>query len=145
MRAVIQRALRGSVVVEGEKVADAGPGLVILLGVGPNDTRQTAEAMAKKIAMMRIFGDDQGKMNLSVLDVGGAAVVVSQFTLYADTRKGHRPSFIEAAPHEQASALCDTFVEQLKGLGVPTQTGVFGAHMLVELINDGPVTIWLEM
>lgn len=145
MRAVIQRALRGSVVVEGEKVADAGPGLVILLGVGPNDTRQTAEAMAKKIAMMRIFGDDQGKMNLSVLDVGGAAVVVSQFTLYADTRKGHRPSFIEAAPPEQASALCDTFVEQLKGLGVPTQTGVFGAHMLVELINDGPVTIWLEM
>ena len=145
MRAVIQRALRGSVVVEGEKVADAGPGLVILLGVGPNDTRQTAEAMAKKIAMMRIFGDEQGKMNLSVLDVGGAAVVVSQFTLYADTRKGHRPSFIEAAPPEQASALCDTFVEQLKGLGIPTQTGVFGAHMLVELVNDGPVTIWLEM
>ena len=145
MRAVIQRALRGSVVVEGEKVADAGPGLVILLGVGPNDSRQTAEAMAKKIAMLRIFGDDQGKMNLSVLDVGGAAVVVSQFTLYADTRKGHRPSFIEAAPPDQASALCDTFVDQLKGLGVPTQTGVFGAHMLVELVNDGPVTIWLEM
>ena len=119
MRAVIQRALRGSVVVEGEKVADAGPGLVILLGVGPNDTRQTAEAMAKKIAMMRIFGDDQGKMNLSVLDVGGAAVVVSQFTLYADTRKGHRPSFIEAAPPEQASALCDTFVEQLKHRPAP--------------------------
>ena len=145
MRAVIQRVLRGSVIVEGEKVADAGPGLVILLGVGPNDSRQTAEAMAKKIAMLRIFGDDQGKMNLSVLDVGGAAVVVSQFTLYADTRKGHRPSFIEAAPPDQASALCDTFVDQLKGLGVPTQTGVFGAHMLVELVNDGPVTIWLEM
>lgn len=145
MRAVIQRALRGSVVVDGEKVADCGAGLVILLGVGPADTRQTAQALAKKIAMMRIFSDDQGKMNLSVLDTGGSAIVVSQFTLYADTRKGHRPSFIEAAPPDQASALCDAFVEHLRALGVPTQTGIFGAHMLVELVNDGPVTIWVEM
>ncbi len=129
----------------GQRVtADIQSGLVILLGVGPGDDETKSAALAKKIANLRILEDEQGKMNLSVLDTGGAAIVVSQFTLFADTRKGNRPSFIDAAPPEIASPLVDHFVEQLRTLGVPTQTGEFGAHMLVELENDGPVTIWLE-
>ena len=145
MRGLLQRVRGARVEVAGEVVGAIDQGLLVLVAVEPEDSREHADKLLHKLLNYRVFSDEQGKMNLSVLDVGGAAVVVSQFTLYADTRKGHRPSFIEAAPPEQASALCDTFVEQLKGLGVPTQTGVFGAHMLLELINDGPVTIWLEM
>jgi D-tyrosyl-tRNA(Tyr) deacylase len=145
MRAVLQRVNYGKVVVEGKTIADICKGLVILLGIGPGDNAEKCAQMAKKIGQMRIFEDDQEKMNLSVLDVGGSAIVVSQFTLYADTRKGNRPSFIEAAKPELASPLVDKFVEELITLGVPTQTGIFGAHMLVSLENDGPVTICLEM
>ena len=145
MRAVIQRVRRGSVTVEGKELARIGQGLVVLLGIGPKDTEETAQAMTYKISRMRIFEDDQGKMNLSVLDVGGEVIVVSQFTLYANTKKGHRPSFILSAPPEMASPLVDRFVELMREQGVPTQTGEFGAHMLVDIENDGPVTIWLEM
>ena len=144
MRALLQRVCKGSVTIADRRVAEIGGGLVILLGVGPQDDEQKAAALARKIALLRIFEDAQGKMNLSVLDVKGAAIVVSQFTLYADTRKGNRPSFTEAALPAQASPLVDRFVEYLKEQGVPTQTGEFGAHMLVEIENDGPVTIWLE-
>ena len=144
MRALIQRVLKGSVTIADRRVAEIDRGLVILLGVGPQDNEQKAALLARKIALMRIFEDEQGKMNLSVLDVKGSAIVVSQFTLYADTRKGNRPSFTDAALPAQASPLVDRFVEYLKEQGVPTQTGEFGAHMRVGIENDGPVTIWLE-
>lgn len=144
MRAVVQRVNLGRVTIDGRVTAEIGKGLVILLGVGPGDDEEKSAAMAKKIAQLRILEDDQGKMNLSLLDTGGSAVVVSQFTLFADTRKGNRPSFVNAAPPEIASPLVDHFVVQLRGYGIPTQTGEFGAHMLVALENDGPVTIWLE-
>jgi len=145
MKAVIQRVAKGSVTVAGQRVAEIGRGLVILLGIGPNDGEENARALARKIALLRIFEDDQGKMNLSVLDVHGAAVVVSQFTLYADTRKGNRPAFTDAAPPDLARPLCNRFVQLLREQGVPVQEGEFGAHMMVEIINDGPVTIQLEM
>lgn len=145
MRAVLQRVRRGKVSVEGRTVAEIGPGLVILLGVGHNDTEEVARALAEKTANLRIFEDDQGKMNLSVRDKGGAAIVVSQFTLYADARRGRRPSFTDAALPDTARPLVDRFAEFLAEQGVPTQTGEFGAHMLVEIENDGPVTILLEM
>lgn len=145
MRAVIQRARRGQVSVDGQVVGKIAQGLVILLGIGPGDTEANAQALAKKIANLRIFEDDQEKMNLSVLDVKGEALVVSQFTLFADTRRGNRPSYTDAAPPEIASPLVDRFADLLRAHGVPCQTGVFGAHMLVELENDGPVTIWLEL
>lgn len=145
MRAVLQRVRRGKVSVEGRVVAEIGPGLVILLGVGHADTQQNAAALAEKTANLRIFEDDQGKMNLSVRDVAGQAIVVSQFTLYADTRKGRRPSFIDAALPDAARPLVDFFTTALIELGVPSQTGEFGAHMLVEIENDGPVTILLEL
>ncbi len=144
MRAVIQRVNQGSVTINGCVNAKIGKGLVILLGVGPNDDESKSTALAKKIAQLRIMEDAQGKMNLSLLDTGGEAIVVSQFTLFADTRKGNRPSFVSAAPPDIASPLVDHFVEQLRALGIPTQTGEFGAHMLVALENDGPVTIWIE-
>ena len=144
MRAVLQRVQYGSVSVEGQKIAEISSGLVILLGIGPHDTREKAAALARKIAMMRIFSDGDGKINLSVRDTAGACIVVSQFTLYADTRKGNRPSFTDAAPPEMASSLVDFFIICMKNEGVPTQSGQFGAHMLVEIKNDGPVTIWLE-
>lgn len=144
MRAVIQRVTSGSVTVAGSVIAEIGHGLVILLGIGPDDSEEKAAALARKIALLRIFEDDQGKINRSVLDVGGAAIVVSQFTLYADTRKGNRPSFIDAALPEVARPLVDRFAELLREQGVPTQTGEFGAHMLVKIDNNGPVTIWLE-
>ncbi|MCJ7700687.1 MAG: D-aminoacyl-tRNA deacylase [Anaerolineales bacterium] len=144
MRVVLQRVKRGSVKVEGETVAAIGPGLVILLGVGPEDGDEEVEALVNKIATLRIFEDDAGKINLSVLEVGGEAIVVSQFTLYADTRKGRRPSFTGAAASNIASPLVDRFAERLSQAGVPTQKGVFGAHMQVEIHNDGPVTIWME-
>jgi D-aminoacyl-tRNA deacylase len=145
MRAVVQRVSRGRVTVGGQVKAQIGLGLVILLGIGPGDRESQAQALADKIATLRIFEDQQGKMNLSVLDVGGQALVVSQFTLYADTRKGRRPSFTGAALPDQARPLVDRFTELLADKGVPSQTGEFGAHMLVEIDNDGPVTIWFEL
>ena len=144
MRVVVQRVNRGRVSVAGEQVAEIGHGLVILLGIGPEDGQEQAAYLAKKIAEMRIFEDLEGKLNRSVLDVNGEAIVVSQFTLYADTRKGRRPSFTKAARPETANPLVDHFAGSLRAWGVPTQTGVFGAHMLVEIDNDGPVTIWME-
>jgi D-tyrosyl-tRNA(Tyr) deacylase len=125
-------------------VAKIGLGMVILVGVGSGDGEQQARYLAEKIANLRIFEDAAGKINRSLLDVGGEAIVVSQFTLYADTRKGRRPSFTDAAPPEVASPLIARFAALLEEQGVPTQTGEFGAHMLVEIANDGPVTIWME-
>lgn len=144
MRAIIQRVKSGRVSVEGRVIAEIGRGLVILLGVGHADGEEQARFLAEKVATLRIFEDAQGKTNLSILDVGGSAIVVSQFTLYADTRKGRRPSFTDAALPEVAAPLVTRFAELLAAQGVPTQTGEFGAHMLVEIDNDGPVTIWLE-
>jgi D-tyrosyl-tRNA(Tyr) deacylase len=144
MRAVLQRVSEGSVVVAGETVAEIGRGLVILLGVGPGDGEQQARYLVEKTANLRIFANEQGKTNLSVLDVGGEAIVVSQFTLYADTRKGRRPSFVQAAAPELAEPLVARFTELLREQGVPTQSGRFGAEMLVSIANDGPVTILME-
>jgi len=144
MRALIQRVTSGRVTVEGKIVAEIGHGLVILLGIGQGDTDEQARFLAEKIGTLRIFEDSASKFNLSLLDVSGAAIVVSQFTLYGDTRKGRRPSFSEAARPEVAEPLVGKFVEFLHAQGVPSQTGIFGAHMLVEIENDGPVTIWLE-
>jgi D-aminoacyl-tRNA deacylase len=144
MRVVLQRVRRGRVSVDGDTVAAIGPGLVILLGVGPGDGEQQARYLVEKIANLRIFEDEQGKINRSLLETSGEAIVVSQFTLYADTRKGRRPSFTGAAPPEVASPLVERFAALLTEQGVPTQTGQFGAHMLVEIDNDGPLTIWLE-
>lgn len=144
MRALVQRVLKGSVSIDGRSVAQIGPGLVIFLGVGQRDTEAEARFLAEKIAQLRIFEDRESKFNLSLLDVGGEALVVSQFTLYGDARKGRRPSFSEAACPEIAKPLVDKFIEFLRAHGIPTQTGVFAAHMLVEILNDGPVTIWLE-
>jgi len=144
MRALLQRVSSGKVTVNDQIIAQIGGGLVILLGIGHEDGEEQAAYLAEKIANLRIFEDQDGKTNLSVLDVGGEAIVVSQFTLYADTRKGRRPSFIYAADPDVAEPLVERFAELLRGHGVPTQTGQFGAHMLVEINNNGPVTIWLE-
>ena len=144
MRAVIQRVRNGRVSIDGKEIAAIGRGLVVLVGVGPGDTQEEARWLAEKCALLRIFEDQAGKTNLSVLDVEGEAIVVSQFTLYADTRKGRRPSFVKAAPPEMAEPLVLHFAELLRTQGISTQTGRFGAHMLVEIDNDGPVTILLE-
>ncbi len=144
MRAVLQRVTHGRVRVDGRTVAEIDLGMVILLGIGPQDDEEKARQLTRKIALLRIFEDEQGKINRSLLDVGGAAIVVSQFTLYADTRKGNRPSFTDAAPPDLARPLVDRFAALLAEQGVPTQTGEFGAHMQVSIENDGPVTIWLE-
>lgn len=144
MRLVLQRVRSGKVLVAGSVIAEIGRGLVILLGIGPGDGEVQAHSLAEKITNLRIFEDEQGKMNLSVLDVGGQAIVVSQFTLYADTRKGRRPSFTDAASPDLARPMVERFAQMLRRQGIPTQTGEFGAHMLVEIINDGPVTILLE-
>ncbi len=144
MKVVLQRVRRGRVSIDGDTIAAIERGLVILIGVRKADTTREAEWLAEKCAVLRVFEDEQGKTNLSVQDVGGEVLVVSQFTLYADTRKGRRPSFINAAPPEIAQPLVDHFVDHLGGLGVSVQKGVFGAHMLVEIENDGPVTIILE-
>jgi D-tyrosyl-tRNA(Tyr) deacylase len=144
MRVIVQRVRRGRVTIEGRVTAEIGAGVVILLGIGMNDGEEQARFLAEKIANLRIFDDEAGKMNRSLLDVDGQAIVVSQFTLYADTRKGRRPSFTDAAPPLIASPLVERFADLLREQGVPTQTGEFGAHMLVDIANDGPVTIWME-
>lgn len=144
MRTVIQRVSKGSVTVNGQRVSEIGRGLVILLGVGKGDTQERADWLAEKTANLRIFEDEAGKMNRSVLDTGGSALVVSQFTLYANAEKGRRPSFIEAAPPDEAEPLVEYFGKRLQFYGVPVQTGIFRAMMQVEIHNDGPVTILLE-
>jgi len=144
MRLVIQRVKQASVSVEGKIVGQCGHGLCILAGVRLGDTEAEAKWLAQKVAGLRIFEDDEGKMNRSVVDVGRSALVVSQFTLYADARKGRRPSFVDAELPDKAELLILKFVEYLRAEGVPTETGVFGAMMLVEIHNDGPVTIILE-
>ena len=144
MRVVVQRVSRARVTVEGGVTGEITTGLMILLGVGRDDTSVVAGSMAEKVATLRIFEDDQGKMNRSLLDVGASALVVSQFTLYGDARGQRRPSFIAAAPPEQAKKLYEEFCEALRTLGVTVTTGVFQAMMSVELINEGPVTILLD-
>jgi D-tyrosyl-tRNA(Tyr) deacylase len=144
MRVVLQRVTRGSVSVGGETVGAIGRGLVILVGVAPGDGEAEARWLAAKTARLRIFEDDEGKMNRSVLDVGGAALVISQFTLYADARKGRRPSFTDAAAPEVAQPLVERFAAFLRQEGLPVEMGVFGAYMHVEIHNDGPVTLILE-
>ena len=144
MRVLLQRVRRGAVTVAGGEIAEIGRGVVLLVGVTHGDTPAEAEWLAKKVAELRIFENEAGRFDRSLLDVGGSALVVSQFTLYADTRKGRRPSFTRAAPPEMAEPLVDHFARALAELGVPVQTGRFGAHMLVSIENDGPVTILLE-
>ena len=144
MRALIQRVREASVTVAGQEVGRIGPGLLVLLGVGHADTEADIAYLAPKIAHLRIFEDAGGKMNLSLLDVGGGVLLVSQFTLYADTRKGRRPSFTGAAPPAQAAALVDACAAALRALGLPVAQGIFQAEMQVALVNDGPVTIWID-
>jgi len=144
MRAVLQRVTRARVLVEGDVAGEIGPGLVVLLAIGREDNAATASFMAEKIVNLRIFGDEHGKMNRSLLDAGGAVLAVSQFTLYGDARGQRRPSFIQAAPPEQGKALYEEFVRALQRLGLTVATGVFQTHMSVEIVNDGPVTILLD-
>ena len=144
MRVVVQRVSQASVSVDGRTVGAIGRGLVALVGVAHGDMEEQAEWLARKIASLRIFEDSAGRMNAGLLDVDGAALVISQFTLYADTQKGRRPSFVEAARPEVAEPLVAHFASALEQCGVPVQTGVFGAMMLVEIQNDGPVTIILD-
>lgn len=146
MRAVLQRATTGRVLVDGEVVGalDPAPGFVVLLGVGPNDTEAEARQLADKVAGLRVFADEQGKMNRALRDTGGGALVISQFTLYADTRRGRRPGFTTAAPPTLAEPLVTRFMDELRALGIPTQGGRFGAEMQVELTNSGPVTILFD-
>jgi len=144
MRAVVQRVSRASVTVEGRLTGEIGSGLMILLGVGREDTSLIAVSMAEKVANLRIFEDEQGKMNRSLLDVKGGALVVSQFTLYGDARGQRRPSFISAAPPEKAKALYEEFTLAIQNLGIRVSTGIFQAIMSVELVNEGPVTILLD-
>lgn len=144
MRAVVQRASRASVTVEGDVVGAIQQGLVVLLGVAREDTEADADYLAQKIAGLRIFEDEAGKMNRSLVDISGGCLVISQFTLYGDCRKGRRPSFITAAPPEQAAALYERFVAGVRGQGIEVATGRFRTHMDVELVNDGPVTLMLD-
>ena len=144
MRAVLQRVSRARVTVGDETTGAIGPGLLVLLGVAPSDTPEQARWLAEKVANLRAFADAEGKMNLSVQDVGGSVLVVSQFTLYGDAAKGRRPSFIGAAGPELAIPLYEAFITAVKAQGIPTATGRFGAMMQVELVNDGPVTLILD-
>jgi D-tyrosyl-tRNA(Tyr) deacylase len=144
MRVVIQRVSKARVSVDSRVTGEIGRGLVALIAVGRNDALDTAVSMAEKILRLRIFDDEQGKMNLSLLEVGGALLAVSQFTLYGDARGQRRPSFIQAAPPDLGKALYESFITAAKSFGVPVETGVFQAHMSLELTNDGPVTILLD-
>jgi D-aminoacyl-tRNA deacylase len=144
VRAILQRVSRAEVRVDGEVIGAIGPGLVVLLGVGPDDEDGVADALARKVAELRIFADDEGRTNRSLLDVGGEALVVSQFTLFADTSRGRRPGFTGAALPDQAIPLYERFAAALEGLGVRVARGRFGAEMSVELVNEGPFTIWLD-
>jgi D-tyrosyl-tRNA(Tyr) deacylase len=144
LKALLQRVSKASVSVGAEVVGKIDHGLVVFLGVGAGDKDVDARYLAEKIASLRIFADAKGRFNLSVLDIGGEILVVSQFTLFADTRKGRRPSFVAAAPPEEAEPLVEKFISYLKESGLKVETGVFGEHMLVEILNDGPVTIMLE-
>ena len=144
MRALLQRTTGARVLVDGEVVGAIGSGLVVLLAVGPDDTEAITDDLARKAAELRIFRDDDGRANLSLLDIGGSALLVSQFTLYADTRRGRRPGFTSGAAPELAERLYLRFADALGGLGVTVATGRFGAEMAVELVNDGPFTIWLD-
>ena len=144
MRALLQRVSHASVTVDGNVVGQIGQGLLMLLGVGQDDSEVQVKTLADKIVHLRIFGDDEGKMNRSLLDIGGQALVVSQFTLYADVRKGRRPSFTDAAPPSLAEPLVERFKDALATYGLKVEGGVFGAYMEVELINSGPVTIWMD-
>ena len=144
MRALLQRTTGARVRVDGEVVGEIGPGLVVLVGIGPEDTEAVADDLARKAAELRIFRDDDDRTNRSLLDVGGAALVVSQFTLFADTRRGRRPGFTGAAPPDLAASLVRRFAAALEALGITVAHGRFGAEMAVELVNDGPFTIWLD-
>jgi D-tyrosyl-tRNA(Tyr) deacylase len=144
MRAIIQRVSEARVRIDAEVVGEIGRGLLVLLGVAKSDTPEQARWLADKIVFLRIFSDDEGKMNRDVAEIGGAILVVSQFTLYGDCSKGRRPSFIDAAPPEMAIPLYEAFINAVKAHGIPTQTGRFGAMMQVELINDGPVTLIID-
>jgi D-tyrosyl-tRNA(Tyr) deacylase len=144
VRAVFQRVRSARVVVDGEQVSAIGPGALVLLGVGKDDTEKDVTYMAGKIAGLRVFSDEEGKMNLSLLDISGEVLVVSQFTLYGDVKKGKRPGFDQAAPPQKGEELYLKVVEELQGMGLTVKTGVFGANMQVELVNDGPVTILIS-
>ena len=144
MRALIQRVAEASVAVDGAVIGQTGPGLMILVCAMQGDDTATADKLAAKIAKLRIFTDDAGKMNLSLLQTGGGAIVVSQFTLAADTARGNRPGFSTAAPPAEGQALYEHFTDAMRGLGIPTEQGKFGADMKVALVNDGPVTIWID-
>lgn len=144
MRIVLQRVLQAKAVVQGNVVGEIGKGMVLLIGIGPIDSRDQAKTLAQKCAALRIFDDDQGKMNRSLIDIGGEILAVSQFTLYANTSKGRRPSFTEAAPPEVAEPLFNEFVRILRETGISVATGVFGARMKISLVNDGPVTLILD-
>lgn len=144
MRALVQRVAQASVEVDGEVVAAIGQGFLVLLGITDADGAAQATWLARKVAGLRLFEDEAGKMNLALADVRGAVLVVSQFTLYGDVTRGRRPSFVKAAPPQQAEPLCDLFVAELRAQGLPVATGIFGAMMQVHLVNDGPVTLWLD-
>ncbi len=144
MRAVVQRVKRAEVRVDGNRIGRIGPGLVVMVAIAREDTPETGQALAEKIAGLRIFNDGAGRMNLNLREAGGAALVVSEFTLYGDCRKGRRPSYIQAAPPDQARPLYHRFVESVSALGMPVETGEFQAMMEVDLVNDGPVTLLLD-
>ncbi len=144
MRALIQRVSHASVTVEGNVVGEIGQGLLVLLGIGQDDSEAQVKTLVDKIVYLRIFGDEEGKMNRSLLDIGGAVLVVSQFTLYADMRRGRRPSFTNAAPPSIAEPLVERFKAAIAAYGLTVADGIFGAMMQVELCNDGPVTIWMD-
>ncbi|MGR3794094.1 D-aminoacyl-tRNA deacylase [Vannielia sp. SX4] len=144
MRALLQRVLEASVAVDGTRISEIGPGLLVLVCAMEGDTEAEAEKLAARVSKLRIFQDDDGKMNRSVTDTGGSALVVSQFTLAADTRRGNRPGFSTAAAPETGRALYEHFTDTLADLGIPTQRGQFAADMKVGLVNDGPITIWLD-
>jgi D-tyrosyl-tRNA(Tyr) deacylase len=144
MRALLQRVTSASVTIDEQIVGQIGLGLLVLLGVGKDDSEVQVKTLADKIVHMRIFGDDEGKMNRSLLDIGGEVLVVSQFTLYADIRRGRRPSFTNAAPPSLAEPLVERFKDAIAAYGLSVADGIFGAHMQVELVNDGPVTIWMD-